>query len=222
MSENIKQSVLGTATLVMYELIQKIRRELPDTKYVYDEGLSYETAMKKFRDDNNMNSDDKVGLPLFAFRRSVLRYAEAMGGIGRRSTTKKAVYPLNNADLSPYISATILQAEFDVEFAYITREMTDLERFEVAYLSQRGIADGEMLEVDIPELPDTLKYQVDFKENLDDKTINVEDNYYKTIVGKFTVRGFFLVFKGDVKLITSIGLRIKTYEQELLENINIT
>lgn len=232
----IKEEVLTTSTLVMYELIQKVKRELPDTKYVYDEGLSYETAIKKFRDDQNMNSGDDISgqgdgsgeeqapasdsLPLFAFRRSILRYAEAMGGIGRRSATKKATYPLNG-DLANYVSATIIQAEFDIEFAYITREIQDMERFEVAYLSQKGFTDGEKLSVDFPELSETMQYQVDFKENLDDKTINVEENYFKTIVGKFTIRGYFLVFKGQVRRIESIGLRIQTYEKQLLDNILI-
>lgn len=219
---NIKEEVLSTATLVMYELISRIREELPDTKYVYDEALSYETAIKKFRNDNNMNSNNLAPLPLLAFRRTVLRYAEAMGGIGRRSTTKKMFYPISNIDLSPYVSATMLQAEFDVEFAYITKEMADLERFEVAYLSHRGIADGSYLEVAIPELEDSIKYQVDFKENLDDKTINVDENYYKTTVGRFTIRGYFFVFKGQVSLIQSITNKIQTYEKELLVNDIIT
>lgn len=219
--DNLKQEVLSTATLVMYELIQKIKLDLPDTMYVYDEGLSYETAVKKYRDDNNMNENDNLPLPLLAFRRSVLRYAETMGGIGRRASTKKVIYPINNEDLAPYMSATIVQAEFDVEFAYITKEMSDLERFEVGYLSQKGMSDGKQLTVDIPELSETMQYQVDFKENLDDKTINVEENYFKTIIGKFTVRGYFLVFRGEVRRITSIGLRIQTYQKEMLENINI-
>lgn len=237
MSEKpIKEEVLTTSTLVMYELIQKIKRELPDTKYVYDEGLSYESAIKKFRDDQNMNAGDEIdgtgdsgtseedpasfALPLFAFRRSILRYAEAMGGIGRRSATKKATYPLHG-DIANYVSATIIQAEFDIEFAYITREIQDMERFEVAYLSQKGFTDGEKLTIDFPELSETMQYQVDFKENLDDKTINVEENYFKTIVGKFTIRGYFLVFKGQVRRIESIGLRIQTYEKQLLDNILI-
>lgn len=236
MNRPIKEEVLTTSTLIMYELIQKIMRELPDTKYVYDEGLSYETAVKKFIDDNNMNTSDDIDgrgdnfnfeqpkaskvLPLFAFRRSILRYAEDMGGIGRRASTKKATYPLNG-DLGNYVSATMVQAEFDIEFAYITREIQDLERFEVAYLSQKGFSDGQQLEVDFPELDTSMKYHVDFKENLDDKVINVEENYYKTIAGKFTIRGYFLVFKGQVRRIESVGLRIKTYENELLQNIII-
>lgn len=215
-----KENVLSTATLVMYELIQRIKEEMPDTKYVYDEALTYETAVKQFRDNNNMNEDEQVALPLFAFKRSVLRYADQNGGIGRRSTTKKAIYNLPG-ELDNYVSSTLLQAEFDIDFAYITREITDLERFEVAYLSQKGFTRGEQLVVEIDELPEHLTYQVDFKENLDDKTINLEENYYKVISGKFTIRGYFLVFKGQVHLIKSIGLKISTYEKELLQTIPI-
>jgi hypothetical protein len=170
-----------------------------------------------------MNDDNKSPLPLFAFKRSVLRYAEQMGGIGRRSTTKKITYP--NPDQSegsaPYISANLLQAEFDVDFAYICRDMQDLERFEVAYTAFKGFSQGAQLVAHIPELKESLSYQLDFKDPLSDKTINTQDNYFKTILGRFTIRGYYLVFKGKVNLIQSISFKIRE-EDEILQECLIT
>ena len=218
--DNIKSEVLTTATLVMAELIKKLNKDIPDTAYVYSEKLDYLSAVKKYRNDNNMSGADKPPLPLMAINRSVMRYAESFGGIGRRSTNHKTIYKLDK-ELENYVSASVLQAEFDINFLYVTRDMQDMERFEVSYLGHRGFADGLKLSVFVPEVDEILDYHVDFKEGLDDKEINVDDNYYKGIVGKFLVRGYFLIFKGNVSIIKSIPLSIKDFNEALLQQINI-
>lgn len=217
---NIKSEVLTTVTLPLSEMLKKIKSDIDDIKYVYDEGLDYNSGLRKFRDDNNMNQESQPPFPLFIFKRSVLRYAETYGGIGRRSTTHKVIYQLGD-DLSPHVSATILQGEFDVEFMYVAKDIQDIERFEVSYLGLRGFANGQKLSVNIPELNELLEYHLDFKEGLDDKTINVDDNYYKALRGKFLIRGFFLIFKGQVSLIKSVNATISSFNEDVLLNMNI-
>jgi hypothetical protein len=220
-STNIKEEVLSTVTLPLAELLKKLQRNLGDTKYVYSESLDYVQAVKKYRNDNNMNGTSDNPFPLFCFNRSVLRYAESFGGIGRRSTNFRTIYNIENDDLAPYLSASVIQGEFDVNFLYIAKDIQDIERFEVAYLGHRGLADGQKLSAFIPELNETMDFHLDFKDGLDDKTIVVDDNYYKAITGKFLIRGYFLVFKGRVSLIKSINATIKDFNEVVLSTINI-
>ena len=220
-SVNTATSMLGAKTLITFilnELLNKLEAWSPDLAFVKDENLSYETALPKYRSDNSLQASEDVPLPLFAFRRTVLRYTEGEKGIGRRNLNLKARLTKPDNSIEIY---NVLHCEFDVPFNYYTRNIEDLERFELTYLSQRSLSDNKKLTVDFENIG-LWDFFLEFGQ-LDDKIINIEDSYYKALVGQFTVRGYFFTFKEVGKRINIITAKIKDKDTNLQhQTTNIT
>ena len=214
--------VVGTQGLVLSYFIDLLREEMPELKFVYDEPLDYESAIARFRADNDMENETCKPFPLFAFRRSVLRYPEAVAP-GRRSINEKVTY--RESDTSD--SVTILRsvhAVMDVDFLYITDVISDLENFEVAYLSEEGISACKTIEVPIPtDLGgNILPYYAEYLP-LEEKLITQDGNYYKTVSGQIQIKGFYLVLRGSGGIIREINTRIQEIiGAPLLSNLQIT
>jgi hypothetical protein len=184
-----------------------IKTELSDAKYVFDPNLDYETAIKRFREDSQMNFEIAQALPLFVFRRSVLRWPDDGVAPNRRFTSSKALVK-DLVDGSAMIY-TPIYGEFDLEFSYINKNIEDIERFEITYLSDEGISGTREFELDLPDLG-TFKYYAEYNE-LQSLDINYENNYFKALVGTIKIRGMFFTFRSQSKIIKNIQLNYRQW-----------
>lgn len=208
-NSNSMEDTVSTVVNVLEEFINVLREEMPDINVVYDEALTYETALKKYRADNEAKGEVDKAFPLFAFKRSVLKTAGQKGGIGRRMRISPAKYVSPTGD--SVFTYTPLQGEFNIDFALITDKMDTLERFEVAYLSHEGISRQSEITVKLPEKLGEWKYYLNYEEELSDKAIQIDDNFYKVVSGTISVRGIFLVLRGTGSIIKNIKARIHSY-----------
>ena len=204
------QGVKTLITFILDELMNKIEAWSPNLAMVKDEQLTYDTSLAKYRSDQGLQDGAKVPLPLLAFRRTVLRYTEGEKGIGRRNLSSKPC--IRNADGTVSIYSAI-HCEFDIPFQYYSRDIEDIERFELTYLSQRSLSDTTKLTVEFEDIGE-WDFFLEFGQ-LDDKIINIEDSYYKALVGQFKVRGYFLTFKETGKIIEVITAKIKDLDTGL-------
>lgn len=212
-----QSNVVSTVALVLEQFVKAVQQNIPGVRCVYDEQLTYESASAKVRADNSEDKTSQKDLfPLFAFKRSVLRYAS--DGMGRRATTTKARLV---ADATHSFKYTPVSGELDVTFAWFSRGLEDLERFEVAYLAEEGISGTKELTVDLTtelqgiQPPEGFKYFVKW-EPFDDKTFNTSNSDYKVIQGKATIRGWYLTFAGTSPHIKTITLTTQSFLRQVL------
>lgn len=203
-SVNIPDSqndVITTMSHVLYNFEGVIRAEMPNTAIVYSEELDYESAMKQFLANNNYNQNPLDPLPLFAYNRTVLREVEDKGYSKRAKNTINSLRVGNEA-----LTYAVAYGEFDVQFMYISTSIEATEQFEIVYSSEEGISGTKEITVNMDALGD-FKYFTNFHE-LTEKTINIEDSFYKAIIGSATIRGFYFTFRGSGGIIGSIHNRI--------------
>ena len=192
--------VLGGVTYISHAWENCVRTEMPTTNVIYDEGLSYETAVKLFRDNNNYQDNTLDPLPLIAYKRTVTQKIEDHL-LGKRMLRKKACIRDENGDLVRY---NVAYVEFDILFAYFTKDVELQERFEVAYQNGQGLSELEQFTVQFPDIGD-VDYSIKWND-LDEFTINEdENNHFKSIIGSAKVRGFLFSFadkpSGEIKSI---------------------
>lgn len=199
---NSQHNVVSTIAPVLERLIASCKEEVDNLKVVYDENLSYETAVKAFRRSSSQDVVDSDLYPLFAYRRSVLRYVKPDNGApGRRLVSMRPSQQLSSTQSMIY---RCVQGEFDVEFLYITKSALDMEVFEISYLSEEGFPNTKRLQVDMGGVfAGPLDYYCKFGD-LTDKKIESDGVYYKGITGTFTVRGVYPVVTGVKPHITTV------------------
>lgn len=202
---------IATPALVLKSMIDIIKSEIP-SKYVYDENLDYQSAITKIRSDNSMNTADSLAMPVFVFNRSVLRMVtEQAPGIRSRYLTAKSDPVVNNTVniyKMPY-------AQFDVNFLYVAKEMSNLEMFEISYLAENGLTAVKTFTVDtLSQIGVNLEYYPVYGE-MSDKRLELDGVYYKTITGMITIRGFFPILTGTAKTIADIKLTIQSFYKEM-------
>lgn len=200
-----------------------IKSEMPSCNYVFDPNLSYETAIKEFRAQNNFEDRDRLALPLFAYKRSNLRYLEDGLAPTKRVNHSRGVLKLDEKRVLTY---TPVYAEFTMEFLYINPKSEEIEQFEIAYLSEEGITGTKQFDVELPDLG-VFNYFVSWQPDLVDLEIQDEQNNYKAIAGSCTIRGFYFTFRSESSIILDIKQKINSYldsiqNSELISEINIT
>jgi hypothetical protein len=219
MSEITNDNVTTTVVLTLEAMISYMQSKLPGVSFVYDDNLGYESGMMELRSANELRDKFKHTLPAFFFKRSVLRPAEE--GQGRRSVVNRVcVDDESNPNPTSEAIYRTIHGTYDIEFNYVTTKMSELENFEVAWLSEGGIPQLKDLKITVPSLGDIpyfVKYNL-----LDEKVINSEGNYYKVLFGTMNVRGYFFVFEGNSSIIREIQGRIMTFKQEVLGEITLT
>jgi len=211
------RKITTLSVLVIDNLLSKIQSEFPNIKFIYDDNLSYESAVNKLRAYNLQNGIEyDIGkYPLFAFNRSVLRYSTE--GIGKRSVVETANRRLDALN-RPKIAETyhIPHLEFDLNFLYFTKSTQKMEEFEIIYLSEDGISQNKILTLDLtPDLGGPLNYYLVYKP-LDSKIISLEGKYYKQLNGSLVVRGFFPVIQGESPVILQIKKQIYNFMGNVL------
>ena len=182
MSEITNDNVISTVAIVLNSVMDHITLKLPGISLIYDENLGYDTGARLIRDNNNLRDEFTQSLPAIFFRRSVLRYQEE--GSGRRTIVGRYLDKVTETESAIYKA---LAGIFDIEFIFVTTKISQLENFEISWLSESNIGSEKEIKVPIGDLGDTSYYM---KLNpLDDKIVNSQGNYYKTLSGTMSVRG---------------------------------
>jgi hypothetical protein len=191
-----------------------IRAEMPDCRYVFDPELSYETGIQRLRANNKMNElegkEANKPLPLFIFKRTALMYPEEQQAPNMRSTHGSGFMKIANGKAAKY---SFVHAEFSVDFLYVNPNMEMVERFEIAYLSKRGITGTTEFVVNLGDLGD-FRYYLTWNDIID-VDMSTDTNYSKAIASTVKIRGFFFVFETEAKQILEIKQQIATFKQEV-------
>lgn len=215
MADNLK--VVSSVSLVLDEFLNHVETNIPGVHFIYDERQTIESAITRLRERATINGEtDFPILPLFSFRRSVLRYSDV--GQGRRSVTNM-ILP-EDRPIDGFSTFKSVYADMDIPFIYYTNNIVDEENFEISYLSENGLSLKKEITVSIPELGD-FPYMLRY-DSLNDKILNVDDISYKAVVGNVMCRGWYFSASGEGKPIMEIEKRIMNYNERLLESETIT
>lgn len=175
-----------TIALSIKHVLDKFSKSTPRLQFVYDENLTYETAVSKHRRDNpGFSSTSTPPFPLLAIRRSALRWQEA--GMGRRSVTHRAL-DVGSDTSSIY---KFVFGEFDLEFLFMHNQTFETEAFEINYLSELGISNDHTIDIELPEIG-VFKNYCSFSE-LENKEFNDIDNFFQSMSGRAVVKGVFMI-----------------------------
>lgn len=199
---NSQNDVLTTVSHALYEFQGLVQAEMPNIPVIYDEELSFETAVKQIIANNSYGNSTPLDLmPFFAYTRTVLIPVQDRNAGGRAS--KKTACIRVGDDVLQY---NMVYGEFDINFLYASNNIEMTEKFEVVYNSEQGITGSKEITVDMAELGQ-FKYYLEYQD-LSEKTIVHDDVYYKGIIGSLKVRGFYFTFKGKSGIIKEINARI--------------
>lgn len=208
---NSHLAVVSTMGLAIQGMLDGIKAEIPNAKYVYDEKLTFESTVEKFRSDNNMKDKNTDLYPIFSFRRSVLRHTP--NGASKRIPIQTRTRQIDDNSSEVY---TAIHGEIDIEFVYYTKQVEDLERFEVAYLAEEGISALKQFDVDlVAQTGQSWTYFLEYDGVLSDKSFASDNFYYKAVSGTIKMRGFYLLLRETAKHINDVKLKIQSYQQEV-------
>lgn len=197
--------VITTVTHVLRAFEDMVRTEMPNCRCIYDEELSYESALRAiYAQDNYENNAGNDPLPALAYNRTVLKDAETPPG--RRMKNNLGCIKIGTAPNQQIVTYSATHAEFEIQFLYITKSIEMQEKFEVVYNSNDGISGTREIQVDMGELG-SFTYYLTF-DDLIQKDIIHEDVYYKGIIGSIKARGFYFTFKATNEIIKQINASI--------------
>lgn len=218
-------NAVTTIGLVLAEWIDQIVGEYPDMSIVYDEQLTLETALTKIRAKRERDQQNGVTIPasefpLFAFKRSPLKFPTH--GMGRRSQVTRLYNPevdeLNKQQGNPIFYKTIYGI-LEVPFMYYVETLQEEEVFELEYLAEDHLSFVKNLTVDIPDIG-AFNYYASYTP-IEDKIVKSNDLYYKVVQGTVSFLGWYIVLEGRGKIITEIQAKIKNFQNEILSEIEI-
>lgn len=197
-----QNDVITTVTHALVEFETMVRGEMPEISTIYDEQLTYETAVTKLRAMDNYSGSNQDALPMLAYNRSVLRDYEE--GFGKRAKNSQGCLNLGDGTGLAY---SVAYGEIDIRFIYFTKNIELMEKFEVVYGSDEGITGSKELIVNMGSDIGEFKYYLAFGD-LEEKEIIADDVYYKGIIGSIKLRGFYFTFRAARKVIEEINQRI--------------
>lgn len=219
---NSQNDVLTTVTHTLLAFENMVREEMPNIPIIYSEELDFESSVKRILENSSYNNSGLTDIvPFFAYNRTIMRNVEDRH-LGIRSKGKTGCTRVGD-DVVQYAMAF---GEFEIQFMYVSNSVELSEKFEVVYNSDEGISGSKEIVVDMDALG-SFNYHMDYQELLE-KSIVQEDNYYKMILGSIKVRGFYFTFRSQSGIIKEINQRIlssrnpKTeHEGEILGDIQI-
>jgi len=180
--------------------------------YVYDESLSYETAINRLRSGAPQHPElaDAPELPLVAFSRSVVRpYQDAVSNNRLKINKHHQLIQEGDTVADNAVIHKIAHGEFDVRFEVYFDDISELERFEILWLTSLGASDTKRIELDtFSELGFNIPYYLSH-EPLESKLFQIDGTVYKSLAGMTTVRGFYPTITGTNPLIKEIQLRVR-------------
>lgn len=221
--QNSMNDVVSTIGPVLQNFIEDVlKNEITNLKVVHSPNMDYVNAIKDFRRKAQMEDVVSEALPLFVFRRSVLRWQEDGLSPNRRLTSSTG--SVKDIESGTAVTYTPIFGEFDLDFLYINTSMEETEKFEITYLSDEGISGTRQFKVELPILGE-FTFFADYS-NLESLDVVAEDNFYKALAGVIKIRGMFFTFRSESAIIRSIELNYKAWLDENtytnLETINIT
>lgn len=213
----VRSAPVTTMVLVLDAWLNCLENHISDVNFIYDEKQSYTSSLQAIRKKYTRdNITDKTHLPLFSFKRSVLRYPE--DGQSRRSVTNRALAPRLPDGLSRDCYRGV-HAEFDIEFGYYADSITEEEAFEITYLSEDGISGDKEIKVDLPDLGEHTYYAT--YSPLESKVFEMDDIYHKEVRGVVTLRGFYYIIHSSANVITQINSRIKHFNDRIISQTQL-
>jgi len=208
------KETIGNFAIVIEKFLDNLNTHMPNMQYVYCEKLDYESVLKKFKADNNMNENEEVPFPLFSFKRSVLRHSDH--GMSRRAVTQRVLKKQDDDYTAVY---KMVYGEFDIDFLFIVKEAHESEIFEINYLAEEGIASQKEIKVTLGDLGE-FPYQFQY-EPLTDKEMEKEINYYKGITGSVRASGLYFIHDSVKPHIKHINFMIKNFNDKVLRQKTI-
>lgn len=203
METNVKSTV---AYALKGFLENVIATQLPNTAVIYDDELSVNSALVKLKSRNQMMDHTNIGLPLFAFKRSILKYSDEFN-------KRQRINVLGSKDSSSTNLFRCVFGTIDIDFLYIVTNMNDAENFEISYLAENGISSIKQFSLDIPDIGAADYYLV--YNDLSDKSSFVENQYYKALAGNISLKGWYHTFKQSVNLVTTVNFKCFDYNDYL-------
>lgn len=209
-------TVLSNIALVLKEfqdnLIAKHIAGPDILRTVYDDSLEYVAAMGKFRSRNKIFDTTKIANPTFVYNREVFQHHPDRA---RRTASQVITGPSSGdpLDLDIY---KVVYGSINIQFAYMTPNMRDLEVFEISYAAGEGVRKVKTFELDVPPDLGLFNYYVHW-EGLESKEIITEENFRKSATGGARIEGwFFILISEDNPAIRSIMTTIDTFNTENL------
>lgn len=202
---------------VMKGLTDQMLLRHPNMKRVYNPELSYDEGVKYLRAGTDFNDivNNAGETPIFMFNRSALRRTES---VGRRWNVKPVERDTVIGTAQEYRSGF---GEFEMRFLYLTQDFRVLEAFEMGYVVGEGVKDIKDFEIDLSDYGiGDFKYFTSWKP-LEEIQVSVEGKSYTGISGMVTIKGNFLLLRGEVKIIKQIDLLIKDWDNFDLTSVSI-
>lgn len=191
--------------MALSSLKREIKKVDPLLDAIYDPNISYESGIVASRSDRRVvyNGDksslaDRQQFPLFLYNRSSIR---------RLDRGPRTYYNTENVDLEhegEFYKLNGSRGEFDLRYIYITKDLKDLEEFEISTLNRQYISSIQDVSVDLSNFGlDPFTYQVIWEENLEDLRVEVGSSVYQSISGVAKVVGVFASLSGTSEIIRS-------------------
>ncbi|MCK5617229.1 hypothetical protein KAR91_85990 [Candidatus Pacearchaeota archaeon] len=219
---NSQDDVLTTPTHVLYHFEQMVRKEMPNCNVIYDSELSYESVLASIMNADNYSNEGGTPLPVLGYNRTQL-VASEIAGPGRRM--RNLIGGLRVGD--NMLKYGVSHSEFDIQFVYLTTAVEQADKFEVVYESDEGISGSKELIVNMGALGD-FSYFLTF-DDLISRDVNLNEQFYKAIMGSIKVRGYYFTFRGTSEIIKEINTKIwasrdisQPFREQLLVNMPIS
>lgn len=201
-------NVVTSIAFILDDLLTKIKTVNTSLHHVYDEQLSVETGIQRFREFNNIESATQPALPLFIFKREHLQPTD----LGRRanfSTLQQKSATVGNAVQSyqGFIGKIV------VSFIYVAPNMEDVDSFEVLYAMEKSINSIKEIEMNVAILGQ-WQYACVWSE-LEELIIQTEGIYHKALSGRVEIKGPLLAFDVSNKYILTVNSVVKSVSQSV-------
>ena len=212
----MKQKFTDTLASVIYLLSafeDMCREALPRTNVIYDQSLSYETAINALLNRNNFNqlADKDKYDSLFSYSRTILEDSEH--GAGKRV---KQLRPVVFGEGDEKLQLVPMYGEFDINFLYTAQQMEDVYNFETFYGAKIGFGEKTLV-LDLPSIG-AFSYFLTYMPLTDiQATTGSPDTTYKMVGGTIRARGVFFVLNGSNNAVAKFRLRLFD-KAEPLEN----
>jgi hypothetical protein len=203
-------TALVSSTQVIKTLKDKIKVLYPDMKFVFDPSLTYDSGTKLLRSQQNMIQLNENETPLLMFNRSSLYYSAVLG----RRMVRDSL--LKNMTLATALQYKEFYGSFDFEFAIASPNLYVIDEHELEYLTKIGMPSITEIDVAVPQLG-LFPYELTWKDLEKDVLFEYATSFIKVIKGSCTITGWFLVIKGEAKLIHSIYGKFFDMQNQLME-----
>ena len=204
---------ISNVSLVLEQFLNGVIIDHPRIKTIYDEGLSFDSALKKFRANQDFEPAATEFLPVFIFNREPLQFAEGLNKRSQSQQTCVLASDPNQGSIYKFIVGDLF-----LDYQVVFREIHEWEKMEALHLVGQGFTSNKNLVVNLPEVGE-YNYQVEY-EPLSDKVVNYEGAIYKSITSRAKISGTYLFFMGTAPTIKEIEISVENFNKVVYMDIN--